>query len=118
MLVDVVILWDRGTRLHREEVRSKKPFRAELVVYSHAGDSTAELKFPWFGGHGSSCPVLLDCRLRKLQGNDFLLVGRERDGVGPQAIEHPQAWWCRVSPSAELPVEAPFTPLHLQGAHR
>lgn len=104
MLVDVVLLRHEGLKLPREELLGTAPLRAELSVTVWPGLIQAALGFPWSHepAHGSTRLTLDDCRLRRLQGDAFILVGWEWVGMHWQRQRAPQAWWCRLvqSPAA------------------
>lgn len=98
MLVDVVLLRREGLKIPREEVLAEVPLRADLSVTEWPGLRQALLTFASAGEpmHGSPRYILDDCRLRRLEGNSFVLVGLEWVGMHWERKQAPQAWWCRL----------------------
>lgn len=102
MLVDVILLRCEGQKRPKDEVLGAKPLRAELRVQQSPGGLIAHLLFPWNGpaGPGSNVPTLQDCRLKRMTGDDIVLLGAEWVGMHHVRRRVPQAWWCRIVASA------------------
>ena len=98
MHVDVVLLRREGLKIPREEVLAEVPLRADLSVTEWPGMRQALLTFASAGAsmHGAPRYILDDCRLWRLQGNSFVLVGPEWVGMYWERTQTPQAWWCRL----------------------
>lgn len=97
MLIDMVSLRCDGVKRPRAEVLQTRPLRAELTVENLPGGNIARLTFPWLGevAPGTNVPTLQDCRLQRLVGDSFVLVGAEYVGMHHERRRVPQAWWCR-----------------------
>ena len=100
MLVDVVSLRVDGQKRSKDEVLKSSPIRAELRVEALPGNVIAQLFFPTRApAPGDNVPTLQDCRLRRVVGIDFILVGAEFVGAHHERHRVPQAWWCRLVPA-------------------
>jgi hypothetical protein len=105
VLVDVVRLRDRGTRLPREQLWSVSPIRGELQLNSaRPGCNAGKREAPLLAGlvaPGSSewvLPPLDRAQVRKIRNDSMLIVGLEEiprhNNRGHELV--PQAWWVRV----------------------
>jgi len=105
MLVDVIRLRDRGTKLTTEQVRTAEKIRGDLMVTterrSHGNGSvvsevTATLTQP--GRREDLLPPLVRVTVKTIQGADILVVGTEILLSPPPAssFQPPQTWWCKV----------------------
>lgn len=96
MRIVVVELRAAGMKLSKAELRDARRHAGELfidagVAYLCAGDRPSE-----WPAHGQLLPPLYEQRVRKLRGDNFVIVGRYmRDAINVH-VEQPQAWWCRL----------------------
>jgi len=114
MLVDVVCLRIDGEKRSAEDVLNAKPLRGDLKVMHLQGELHALLTFPWLGqtGHATSWPRIGPCVLRRIEGDDLVLVGEELVGMVHAQRLVPQAWWCRLVRNAEGAARAPAAQPH------
>lgn len=108
MLVDVIPLRCDGQKRPEAEILGARPLRAELRVQHTPSGLIAQLLFPWHGpaSAGSNVPTLQDCRLRRMTGDDIVLLGAEWVGMHHERRRVPQAWWCRIVAPATAPAGA------------
>jgi len=96
MLIDLVLLRRGGRKRPRAEVLAGQPLRGELTVELRDGVIRAIVlpDNPVISG----MPILQDCRLLRMRGDEFVISGNEahdrRRDEGLSLI--PQAWWCRL----------------------
>lgn len=124
MLVDVVCLRRRGEKLPSGEVRAAVPSRGELSFFTQpwrhewtpheprVATTFALLRDP-ADGQRPILPQLRDARVRRMQGQQFVIVGIETRQERSIPIDTPQAWWCRlVDPEdANVVAAAPGRPV-------
>jgi hypothetical protein len=96
MLVDVIRLRADGVKLSPEAVKAATPIRGDLRFGAYRLDTgvfyDAVLKGSPGAGGTSLIPDLTDAFIRKIKGQDMVIVGNERHGKELRS----QAWWCKV----------------------
>jgi hypothetical protein len=109
MLVDVVLMREEGKKLSPTDVRTRAPIRGHLCITTFRGSSNYGAEAERTDATVTDVPIdpqrpltnLILCalehvRITRLQGDSFVLAGRERIGVpGSGGQELPQAWWVR-----------------------
>ncbi len=98
MQVFVVQMRERptGEKLSRDALRDAPRVMGELIIdgdaaYLCGGHRTGE-----WPSHGQVLPPLYEPRVRRLQGDQMVVVGKYlRDAIHVH-VTQPQAWWCRV----------------------
>lgn len=113
MLVDVVRLRADGVKLSPESLRTAAVTRGHLHFSSWIRGGNvggwepgrvfeATLKTAIGGPGGNSLiPDLTEARVKKIEGDNIIVVGAELVGGFTTSHARAQAWWCRlVYPSA------------------
>lgn len=106
MLVDLVMLRRSGRKRPREDVLADIPLRGDLSICTRHGVLQAALlpdkRLP------DDMPVLEECRVTRLCGQSFVLVGFEQVDLRRAGhARYCQAWWCRLAGTHAMSVSAP-----------
>lgn len=120
MLVDVVRLRHEGKKLPKEAVLAAAPLRGYLRIYSWRLATSEATTLVWSASISSydeipytpALPCLESARVTRIQGNDMIIVGKERPGYLDAGPTYPQAWWCRLvrDGATDSPPPPPSTP--------
>ena len=105
MLVDVRQLRHRGEKLTPEAVAAAAPVRGHLsIVRTEASEIRAHAETHAHLTEGPSpasravLPPLLGCRINRMAGDEFVLVGEQEVREGTTVMWYrPQSWWCTLA---------------------
>ena len=104
MLVEVRQLRHRGEKLSQEAIAAADPVRGHLsIVRTEPSDvrvsaeAHAHLTTLPKPASPALLPPLMNCRISRMAGDEFVLVGEQevREGTAVMWFR-PQAWWCRL----------------------
>ena len=106
MLVDVVCLWHRGTKLTTEEIRAAPKVRGDLMVTTdrvrngNGGKSNyVRASLTPQDGREDLLPPLVEVMVKTVQASELLIIGAEVHIPKPQpgvSFQCRQTWWCRL----------------------
>jgi len=111
MLVDVKRLRSAGLKIHKSVLETQNPVRGDLrytgfMISGSVGgwepgvryDAVLKRDAQVVGG-SSLIPDLHNAWVRKIEGDNLMIVGVELVGGFTTADAVPQAWWCKVIPT-------------------
>jgi hypothetical protein len=118
MRILVVELRTGGQKRPKEEIANAQPHDGELFIEGSAAYLCGG-RYPGdWPRAGHMLPPLYYARVRRLRGDEFVIVGEYlRDGVRIHEVQ-PQAWWCRLVAESSRSHREHFTsvaPTSLEG---